>query len=143
MSTPTPDNQKISGCPTDVSVGKVLSATSSRALGKVSRNLTSKNNKLQNSNPDQPMIILDSGATDHVCSDKRLFQWIAYRDPKRIIVGNGESLIVTRGGPITMKNENGVLIRMNNALYCPEFDTNVISVSQMARGAGRSSPTIR
>ena len=83
-----------------------------------------------------PELILDSGATDHVCSDARLFGWIAYRRPKKIIAGNGEGIIVTRGGVLHVTNEHGSKICLTDVLYCPEFQTNVVSVSQMANNAG-------
>lgn len=83
-----------------------------------------------------PEILLDNEATDHACSDSPLFDLIAYRRPKKIIVGNEYGTIVTRVGQINVFNESERLVHFNRVLYCPDFQANVISVSQMARTAG-------
>lgn len=43
-----------------------------------SKTYFSRNELLPSTKSKKPVILLDSGATDHVFSDKRLFGWLSY-----------------------------------------------------------------
>lgn len=85
---------------------------------------------------DDPVLILDSAANKHVCVDKRLFGWISKRKPQKISLGNGSEIISTMEGNINIKNQEGETISFMDVIYCPEFQTNILSVSQLIKNSG-------
>lgn len=85
---------------------------------------------------DKSILILDGGATDHVCSDMRLFESIDYQMPKSITIANGETLTVAEGGTFKFRNDDGDLLFIRGALYCPFIHTNVISVFRPVKEQG-------
>lgn len=78
-------------------------------------------------------LLLNSRATNHVCSAKRLCGGLLYRTPKIIIVGNGESMVSTRGDQMRLKNDKGEEMLLWNVTYCFIVQLNAISVSQVER----------
>jgi Zinc knuckle len=51
---------------------------------------------------NQSKFLVDSGASRHICNDVRMFTHIYDSPPRRIIVGNGESMSVAKLEPLSL-----------------------------------------
>jgi hypothetical protein len=76
---------------------------------------------------NQCKFLVDSGASRHICNDVRMFTHIYDSPPRRIIVGNGESIECCKIGTIELDDR----IKLLNVLYVPTFGANVISLSML------------
>jgi hypothetical protein len=76
---------------------------------------------------NQCKFLVDSGANRHICNDVRMFTYIHGSPPRRIIVGNGESIECCKIGTIELDDR----IKLLNVLYVPIFGANVISLSML------------
>lgn len=73
--------------------------------------------------------IIDSGATDHICSNIDLFSELRNLDkyPNTITIPDGKRVAVNHIG--TIKFDNG--IQLDNVLYVPGFKFNLISTHKL------------
>jgi hypothetical protein len=76
---------------------------------------------------NQCKFLVDSGASRHICSNVRMFTHIYDSPPRRIIVGNGESIECWKIGTIELYDR----IKLLNVLYVPTFGANVITLSML------------
>ncbi|KAK9741839.1 hypothetical protein RND81_03G132500 [Saponaria officinalis] len=74
--------------------------------------------------------ILDSGASDHMCADKRLFSYMqSILKPYNVSLPNGESVRITQMGSVPITSE----ITLQNVLYMPCFKFNLLSIAKLAK----------
>uniref|UniRef100_A0A803MGW1 Retrovirus-related Pol polyprotein from transposon TNT 1-94-like beta-barrel domain-containing protein n=1 Tax=Chenopodium quinoa TaxID=63459 RepID=A0A803MGW1_CHEQI len=75
--------------------------------------------------------IIDSGATDHICSNIDLFTELRHFDkfPNTITIADGKKVVVNHIG--TIKFENG--IQLDNVLHVPGFKFNLISTHKLCK----------
>jgi hypothetical protein len=76
---------------------------------------------------NQCNFLVDSGASRHICNDVRMFTHIYDSPPRRITVGNGESIECCNIETIELDDR----IKLLNVLYVPTFGANVISLSML------------
>jgi hypothetical protein len=76
---------------------------------------------------NQCKFLVDSGASRHICNDVCMFTHIYDSPPRRIILGNGESIECCKIGTIELDDR----IKLLNVLYVPTFGANVISLSML------------
>lgn len=76
--------------------------------------------------------LIDSGATNHMTREERLFTTIdkSFKIPIRI--GNGARLMTTGKGNIEVMTKKGVRV-IKDVFLVPEIDKNLLSVPQMVR----------
>lgn len=76
---------------------------------------------------------MDSGSTEHMCSDRKQFRAMEnVREKKQVRVGNGTMVDVKGIGTVQVMAWNGkewVKTDLNNALYIPELAVNLFSLS--------------
>ncbi|KAK9672433.1 hypothetical protein RND81_12G100400 [Saponaria officinalis] len=73
--------------------------------------------------------ILDSGASDHMCADKKLFSNMQpILKPYNVSLPNGESVRITQMGSVPVTTE----ITLQNVLYVPCFKFNLLSIAKLA-----------
>ncbi|POM81898.1 Putative retroelement [Phytophthora palmivora] len=91
----------------------------------------SKTNKFQGS------WAIDSGATHHISNDKSKFVGINMRDRGELTVANGDSAKImgvrTVVERVTLPNGDKRDIQIQDALYVPSMNKNVLSVPQISR----------
>ncbi|KAL2932871.1 Retrovirus-related Pol polyprotein from transposon RE1 [Bienertia sinuspersici] len=75
--------------------------------------------------------VIDSGATDHICSDLSMFDDNEKFDkrPNTIIVADGKHIVVEHVGKITFQNG----IQLNKVLHVPGVRFNLISTHKLCR----------
>ncbi|XP_021722373.1 uncharacterized protein LOC110689848 [Chenopodium quinoa] len=75
--------------------------------------------------------IINSGATDHICSNIDLFSEIRVFDkfPNTITITNGKKVVVNHIG--TVKFDNG--IQLENVLHVPGFKFNLVSTHKLCK----------
>ena len=91
--------------------------------------------------PSQPIptfekdtYILDSGATTHVCNDRRRFTefkpikgWLPHGDSGMWIKGRGQIMIYPR----KPESQQHTQICLGDVIYCPDFHLNIVSYSRL------------
>ena len=87
--------------------------------------------------------IIDSGATSHMCNNKKLFRELnTLRKPQEVTLGDEHVLEVTAEGtvPLQMLLPDGRTQRcnLNNVLFVPKLSHNLLSVSK-ASEAGKTT----
>ena len=70
-----------------------------------------------------PSWILDSGATNHICPFKSLFQNLKHISPISIQLPNQNSVMAKFSGTIVLGN-----LILHNTLFVPEFSVQLISI---------------
>jgi hypothetical protein len=79
--------------------------------------------------------IIDSGATSHMCCEREFFEKMENSNCSVVILANGkESKVQGIGsGKLKVMNQNGekVEITLNDVLFVPELETNLISVNKI------------
>ena len=71
---------------------------------------------------------IDSGASDHLCSDYFSFDEIAYfAQPMKIYMGDNRYVLATGRGTITGCST------LSSVLYVPQLKANLISVGQLTK----------
>lgn len=78
-------------------------------------------------------FILDSGASDHVVNEEKVFSSIQVLDPPiRIsIAKNGEFIMALKKGQIPVTTNMGVNGILEDVLYCPDASYNLLSVRKL------------
>ncbi|KAG6619102.1 Retrovirus-related Pol polyprotein from transposon TNT 1-94 [Phytophthora cinnamomi] len=91
----------------------------------------SRTNKFQGS------WAIDSGATHHICNDKTKFVDIKVCDEGELTVANGNTAKIMGVGTVvqrvTLPNGKGRDIRIQDALYVPSMNKNLLSVPHINR----------
>ncbi|KAG6578258.1 putative integrase [Phytophthora cinnamomi] len=91
----------------------------------------SRTNKFQGS------WAIDSGATHHICNDKAKFVDIKVCDEGKLTVANGNTAKIMGVGTVmqrvTLPNGKELDIRIQDALYVPSMNKNLLSVPQINR----------
>ena len=82
---------------------------------------------------DKSIWIIDSGATNHVCSSLQLLE--SWRDLTEgdftMRVGTGVTVSAKASGVSKLEFSNKYYLELNNVLYIPGFSRNLISVSKL------------
>lgn len=80
----------------------------------------------------------DSGASSHMCNDLSLFTTFSDYDTKEVYVANGSSVEAQGVGTVNLKifidDGKSMNVNINNVLYVPELDENLISVFKLTKG---------
>jgi hypothetical protein len=80
----------------------------------------------------QPLLVIDSGATDHFIRDKSLlFNTYALKEPVRIEIGDGKQVTASERGDLRIGR-----IVLKDALHVPDLAFNLISVRRIAKNKG-------
>ncbi|MDV3192908.1 MAG: hypothetical protein Q8840_03050, partial [Sweet potato little leaf phytoplasma] len=73
---------------------------------------------------------MDSGATLHVCANKKLFSSLSPAQVDEIIyMDNSDTAKVEGTGKVGLKMISGKVLTLNNVLYVSELRRNLISIS--------------
>ncbi|KAK2459095.1 putative mitochondrial protein [Trifolium repens] len=73
--------------------------------------------------------LLDSGASDHVCSLLHWFNSFHSIKPLHVNLPNGHTVIVTHAGSVSFSPS----LYLHNVLYSPDFKLNLISVAKLSQ----------
>ena len=76
--------------------------------------------------------IIDSGATHHVCHDKNLFLNLTESMNTSVTLPTGFGVKITGIGTVKLSD----LMVLKNVLYIPDFQLNLLSVSQLTKDLG-------
>ena len=74
--------------------------------------------------------LIDSGCTHHMVHDRSLFKSLDLNYSGRVRIGNGEYLKVKGKGSVTVRTPTGTKT-INDVLYVPDIDVNLVSVGQL------------
>ena len=82
--------------------------------------------------------IIDSGATSHMCADKKSFTTLyQLEDPIDVTVGDGRALTATGRGKvvldIVLPNSKSKSCTLHDVLYVPELSYNLVSVAKVSQ----------
>ncbi|CDF32625.1 unnamed protein product [Chondrus crispus] len=81
--------------------------------------------------------VVDSGASNHMMSDHILFDKIVNSQTRIITLGDGNSIKSNQKGSVYISaggfDDNRKTLRLNNVLYVPGLDTNLVSCSALDR----------
>ncbi|RVW85618.1 Retrovirus-related Pol polyprotein from transposon TNT 1-94 [Vitis vinifera] len=83
---------------------------------------------LVGSNPKEWWI--DTGATRHVCSDKKMFSTFEpIKNGEKVFMGNSATSEIKGQGKVILKRTSGKELTLTNVLYVPEIRKNLVSGS--------------
>ena len=83
---------------------------------------------LVGSNPKEWWI--DTGATRHVCSDKKMFSTFEpIETGEKVVMGNSATSEINGQGKVVLKMTSGKELTLTNVLYVPEIRKNLVSGS--------------
>lgn len=74
--------------------------------------------------------LIDSGCTNHMTNDKRLFRELDGSAISRVRIGDGSYLTVKGKGTVSIESFAGTKL-ISDVLYVPEIDQNLLSVGQL------------
>lgn len=74
--------------------------------------------------------VLDSGATDHICNDLKLFDSIHTMRPISVRLPNGTSVVANMTGRIKISDA----LVLQDVLYLPTFNLNLVSIPKLTSG---------
>ena len=81
--------------------------------------------------------VVDSGASNHMMSDRNLFDKIVNSQTRIITLGDGNSIKSNEKGSVYISTRvsegKRKTLRLNNVLYVPGLDTNLVSCSALDR----------
>ena len=116
-------NQKRNVC-------KIFSTNVSNKITKEENNSTMSENRRRK---DTENWLIDSGSTVHVTNSNKYMYHIAETN-STVTVGTGNSRKAIYKGSILLRQlETGKLVRLNNVLYVPDFNQDIISVSSLLK----------
>ncbi|KAL3612663.1 hypothetical protein D5086_003683 [Populus alba] len=84
------------------------------------------------SSHEQNIWLIDSGCTSHMTKHLAIFSSIDKSIQPKVKLGNGDVVQAKGRGTIAVSTKRGTKI-INNVLYIPELDQNLLSVAQMLR----------
>ena len=77
---------------------------------------------------------VDTGATRHVCSDKKMFSSYQTLDNgEQLFMGNSSSSKVESQGKVVLKMTSGKELTLNDVLHVPEIRKNLVSGSSLSK----------
>ena len=77
---------------------------------------------------------VDTGATHHVCSDKKMFSsYQTIDNGEQLFMGNSSSSMVEGQGKVVLKMTSGKELTLNDVLHLPEIRKNLVSGSLLSR----------
>ncbi|KAF1896593.1 hypothetical protein Lal_00034292, partial [Lupinus albus] len=88
---------------------------------------TSKPDNLEDEGTSTTQWILDSGATDHICSNISCFSTCYKIRPIKVKLPNGQIILAKISGTIPISNH----LIIYNALYLPSFSYNLLSIPKL------------
>ena len=75
-------------------------------------------------------MVGDTGATRHVCSNKKMFSsYQSIDNGEKIFMGNSSSSKVEGQGKVVLKMTSGKELTLNDVLHVPEIRKNLVSGS--------------
>jgi transposase InsO family protein len=77
---------------------------------------------------------VDTGATRHICSDKKMFstyQSVGYGE--QLFMGNSSTSKVERKGKVVLKMSSGKELTLNDVLHVPDIRKNLVSGSLLSK----------
>lgn len=74
--------------------------------------------------------VIDSGATDHICNNLKLFDSIHDMKPVTVRLPNGSSVVATMAGHIRLSDD----LFLRDVLYLPAFNLNLVSIPKLTQG---------
>ena len=81
---------------------------------------------------------VDSGATRHICADKKMFtSYSIENNGKQLFMGNSSTSKVEGQGKIVLKMTSWKELTLNNVLYVPDIRKNLISESLLSKNVFR------
>ncbi len=78
-----------------------------------------------------PIFVVDSACTVHVCNDKTLMKNIRSIPRFNVEVANGKLIAVDTAGEVALALENDVLLTLKNVAYSSLFSSNLVSVKKL------------
>nr|GEY60617.1 Ty1-copia retrotransposon protein [Tanacetum cinerariifolium] len=83
---------------------------------------------------DKSAWIMKSGASRHLCNNKRLFhQFEEVTDGGQVYIGNNGTARVVGKGKVFLKFTSGKILALNNVLYVPSLRRNMVFGSLLVR----------
>ena len=77
---------------------------------------------------------VDTGATRHVCSDKKMFSsYQSIDNGEQLFMGNSSSSKVEGQGKVVLKMTSGKELTLNDVLHVPEIRKNLVSGSLLSK----------
>ena len=77
---------------------------------------------------------MDTGATRHVCSDKKMFSsYQTIDNGEQLFIGNSSSSKVEGQGKVVLKMTSGKELTLNDVLHMPEIRKNLVSGSLLSK----------
>ena len=77
---------------------------------------------------------VDTGATRHVCSDKKMFSSYHSKDNgEQLFMGNSSYFKVEGQGKVVLKMTSGKELTLNDVLHVPEIQKNLVSGSLLSK----------
>lgn len=80
-------------------------------------------------NFDQSNLIIDSGATSHICHSLHFFDSYISLSNRSVLLPNSSKVPVKAIGNVTLKPD----FVLRNVLFIPDFHLNIISVSSLLK----------
>lgn len=74
--------------------------------------------------------LIDSGCTNHMTNDKKLFKELDKSIVSKVKIGNGDFIPVKGKGTVVIESLSG-LKYISDVLYVPDIDQNLLSVAQL------------
>ena len=74
--------------------------------------------------------LVDSGCTNHITHDPKLFRKLDKTINSKVRIGNGAHLEVKSKGTVAIKGLTSLKL-ISNVLYVPEINKNILSVGQL------------
>ena len=77
---------------------------------------------------------VDTGATRHICSDKKMFSsYEAINDGEQLFTGNSSTSKVEGNGKVILKMTSGKELTLNYVLHVPKIRKNLVSRSLLSK----------
>ena len=81
---------------------------------------------------------VDTGATRHICADKKMFtSYTTVDNSEQLFMGNSSTSKVEGQGKIVLKMTSGKELTLNNVLHVPDIRKNLVSRSLLSKNGFR------
>ena len=77
--------------------------------------------------------LVDTGATRHICVDRKMFVTYQELDGEQLFMGNSSTSKVEGQGKVVLKITSGKELTLNNVLHVPDIRKNLVSGSLLSR----------